>query len=395
VAPLSAAGAPIDARPLIAHVVYRFAVGGLENGVVNLINHMPAARWRHVVIALTDVDAAFASRVRRSDVRCLGLDKPDGHGVRIFPQMWRLLRELRPDVVHTRNLAALEMQVPAWAAGVQGRVHGEHGRDAEDVQGTSRRNIATRRLYRPFVQQTIALGQDIARYEHQRIGVPAARLHTIYNGVDTLRFTPAEARQPISGSPFNDPKLWLAGTVGRMMTVKAQPVLAEAFVAALRQQPACRDRLRLVLVGDGPLRRACEDIVAAAGVSELVWFAGERADVPDVMRGLNCFVLPSLVEGISNTILEAMSSALPVLATRVGANLELVEEGVTGRVVPASDAQALADGLLALAADPEGAQAMGRAGRAAVERRFSLQAMVSAYEGVYERVLRLPAKWSE
>lgn len=394
-AALTPPGAPQRARPLIAHIVYRFTVGGLENGVVNLINHMRAERWRHVVVALTDADAAFAARIRRDDVQCIALNKPPGHGMRIYPRVWRLLRELRPDVVHTRNLAALEMQLPAWAAGVRGRVHGEHGRDADDVHGTNRRNIATRRFYRPFVQQTIALGKEIARYELDRIGVPPERLHTIYNGVDTVRFGAAARRQALAGSPFNDPGLWVLGTVGRMMTVKAQPVLAQAFVQLLQQQPALRERLRLVFVGDGPLRQVCEQIVAAAGVAHCVWFAGERADVPDVMRSLNCFVLPSLVEGISNTILEAMASGLPVIATRVGANAELVEEGITGRVVQAGDAAALSAGLQALAEDPVAAAAMGRAARVSVERRFSLQSMVNAYEGVYERVLRSPPKWSE
>jgi sugar transferase (PEP-CTERM/EpsH1 system associated) len=269
-------------------------------------------------------------------------------------------------------------------------VHGEHGRDAEDPHGTSRRHMLMRRAYRPFTQQQIALGQELAQYTRDKIGVASDRLHAIYNGVDTTRFTPAPggARQPIAGSPFNgDPALWLIGTVGRMLTVKAQPLLVQAFVQALRQQPALRDHARLVLVGDGPLRGECEAQLRSAGMSELAWFAGERADVPDVMRGLDCFVLPSLAEGISNTILEAMASGLPVLATRVGANAELVQEGATGLVVPASDVPALAAGIVQLALDRGRAAAMGREGRASVERRFSLQAMVLAYQGVYERVL--------
>ncbi|MDP3613315.1 MAG: glycosyltransferase, partial [Rubrivivax sp.] len=304
-------------------------------------------------------------------------------------------RELRPAIVHTRNLAALEMQAPAWAARVPGRVHGEHGRDADDVDGTNRSNILIRRTYRRFVQQTIALGGEITRYVRDQVHVPPQALHTIYNGVDMARFQPASTRMPIADSPFTDSRLWLVGTVGRMMTVKAQPLLAEAFVLALQQQPGLRDRLRLVMVGDGPLRQECELILARAGMSELAWFPGERTDVPDVMRGLNCFALPSLVEGISNTILEAMASALPVLATRVGANAELVQEGVTGHVVSSGDPQALARGLLSLAANPQAAMGMGKAGREAVERRFSMQAMVDAYERVYEQVLQTPASGSK
>jgi sugar transferase (PEP-CTERM/EpsH1 system associated) len=273
-------------------------------------------------------------------------------------------------------LAALEAQLPAWWVGVPGRVHGEHGRDVEDLDGTSRKHQWMRKAYRPFVQQTIALGRELSDYCTQRVGTPAGRLHTIYNGVDTLRFRPMPGgRQPIKGSPFNDPALWLVGTVGRMQAVKAQTLLARAFVEALAQQPALLDRLRLVLVGDGPLRAECEAVLESAGVAGLAWFTGERADVPDVMRGLDCFALPSRAEGISNTILEAMASGLPVLATDVGANGELIVAGATGRLVPSGDANAMAQGLLQLAQDPAGAAAMGRAGRERVEQRFSLGSM--------------------
>jgi sugar transferase (PEP-CTERM/EpsH1 system associated) len=381
-----------DSRPLICHVVYRFAVGGLENGVVNLINHLPPSRWRHAVVSLTDVDASFAARIRTPGVALHALHKPPGQGFKQWPALARLFRQLRPAIVHTRNLAALEAQLPAWWAGVPGRVHGEHGRDAEDPDGTSRKHQWMRRAYRPFVHHTIALGRELADYSAQRIGVPPGRLHTIYNGVDTGRFhpTPDGRRAPLAGSPFNDPALWVVGTVGRMQTVKAQPVLARAFVLALQQQPTLRDRLRLVLVGDGPLRDECESVLRQAGVAELAWFAGERGDVPDVMRGLDCFVLPSLAEGISNTILEAMASGLPVLATAVGANRELVVPGATGRLVPPGDAGALAEGLVQMAQDAEVMAAQGRGGRQRVEQRFSLGSMVAAYENVYQRVLKAP-----
>ena len=105
------------------------------------------------------------------------------------------------------------------------------------------------------------------------------------------------------------------------------------------------------------------------------------------MRGLNCFALPSLAEGISNTILEAMASALPVVATDVGGNADLVQDGRSGVMVPAGDVPAMADAILRLVLDPAGARAMGQIGREVVERRFSLGAMVAAYEAVYERLL--------
>lgn len=374
--------------PLIAHVVYRFAVGGLENGVVNLINRLPADRWRHAVVSLTDVDPMFVRRIARDDVQLIELHKPPGQGFWQYPALWRTFRHLRPDIVHTRNLAALEAQLPAWAAGVRGRVHGEHGRDVDDVHGTNRRHILSRRLYRPLVQRHVALSRDLAGYLRDKVGVAESSIRQIYNGVDTDRFAPAAGRQPVAGSPFNDPRLWVVGTVGRMQTVKAQPNLARAFVAALAAQPGLRGRLRLAMVGEGPLRAECEAVLREAGMRDLAWFAGERADIPDVMRGLDHFVLPSLVEGISNTILEAMASGLPVLATDVGGNADLVDEGQTGAIVPAGSCEALAQGLVRLADAPEQARTMGRLGRLRVEQHFSLDAMVVRYERVYTEVLR-------
>src|SRR5690606_23973844 len=112
----------MSAPPLIVHVVYRFAVGGLENGVVNLVNHLPRDAWRHAIVALTDIDAAFARRISRRDVDMIALRKQPGHALRLYPRLVGLFRNLRPLIVHTRNLAALEVAPAAWLAGVPHRV---------------------------------------------------------------------------------------------------------------------------------------------------------------------------------------------------------------------------------------------------------------------------------
>ena len=382
--PGTLAASAAAAAPLVCHIVYRFDTGGLENGVVNLINHMPQTAARHMVVALTEVSDSFAARVRRRDVEFVALNKPPGHGARLYPELLRLLRRCKPAVVHTRNLAALEMQPAAAWAGVPLRVHGEHGRDLEDIDGTSRRHQWVRRVYSPFVHRYVALSRDLGDYLVQRVGIGSARVRQIYNGVDTLRFRPpAGAREAAADCPFNDPSLFIAGTVGRMMTVKAQPDLARAFVLALSRTPALRERARLVMVGEGPLRAEVQRILEEGGAAHLAWLPGERSDVPELMRALDAFVLPSVAEGVSNTILEAMASALPVLATSVGGNPELVREARTGQLVPAGDISAMADGLTAWALHPEAARALGQAGRERVLRRFSLRAMIDGYLAVY------------
>jgi sugar transferase (PEP-CTERM/EpsH1 system associated) len=381
-----AARASGDRRPLIAHVVYRFDVGGLENGVVNLINQLPRESYRHAVVALTEV-TDFSERIRRDDVEFVALNKRPGPGVRLFPRLFRLFRDLQPDVVHTRNLAALEASVPAWLAGVPVRIHGEHGRDMGDLDGTSRKYQRVRRLYRPFVGHYVALSKDLEQYLGRDVGVDSARIAQIYNGVDTARFSPAaNGRAPIDGCPFTDEDLWLVGTVGRLQQVKDQVTLAEAFVRAIKRGPA-KAQMRLVMIGDGPLRARVEKVLDQAGMRELAWLPGARDDVPEILRGLDCFALPSLAEGISNTILEAMACGLPVVATRVGGNPELMEEGMTGRLVPQANAEAMAGALFHYFDDPALARRHGRAGRQLILQRFSLDRMVSDYLSLYDELL--------
>ena len=241
---VSALSANADPRPLVAHVLYRFDTGGLENGVVNLITRLPAERYRHAVISLTEI-TSFSRRIERDDVQLFALNKPPGQGLWLAPRMRRLLRQLRPAIVHTRNLGALEMNLPAAWAGVPVRVHGEHGWDVHDPDGRSRKCRFVRRLYRPLVHQQIALSQQLQRYLIDHVGVPNERVAQIYNGVDTNRFHPApRGREPIAGSPFGAPGLRLIGTVGRLQTIKNQVLLAQAFVRACELAPAARARLR-------------------------------------------------------------------------------------------------------------------------------------------------------
>ncbi len=383
------AGAAGRVRPLVAHVVYRFDVGGLENGVVNLINRLPADRFRHAVIALTEV-TDFRRRIVRGDVEYLALRKPPGHGLWQLPRWRQVFRQLRPAIVHTRNIGTIEASLAARLAGVPVRIHGEHGWDSADPDGSNPAHRVTRRLCRIAVDHWIALSSHIERYLRQRVGVPPARLTRICNGVDTQRFAPrgAGGRRSIPGSPFQDPRLFVVGTVGRLQAIKDQPNLVRALAHAVAVSPEAERRMRLVIVGDGPDRAAVEWEVIRAGLDRHVWLAGAREDVSAVMACLDVFALPSRAEGISNTILEAMACGLPVVATRVGGTPDLIAEGETGRLVPASDPVALGDALVELMRDPLVAERLGSRARLECERRFSLERMVADYEALYERLLK-------
>lgn len=371
-------------RLRIVHVVYRFDVGGLENVIVQLINRLPAERFEHVVLSLTTI-SDFKDRITQPGVRFIALDKPPGHAVPLYPRILRLLREIKPDVVHTCNLAALEIAPLAWLAGVPRRIHVEHGWDAHDPLGLVRKYRWLRRAYRPFVSHQVAVSSDLARYLSDAVGVPADGVSLIENGVDTQRFRPGPA-PVLAGCPFQPGRHWLVGTVGRLQTVKNQPLLARAFVAMLRQRPELAERARLVIVGEGPLRPAVQDVLNEAGMGPLAWMPGARDDVAEVLRALDLFVLPSQAEGTSCTLQEAMATGLPVVATTVGAMAEAVRHEHTGVLVPPRDTGSLRAALDRLMRDPALRAQLGAAGLEYARAHFGLDRMLDAMEAVFRHV---------
>lgn len=360
--------------PLIAHVIYRLDIGGLENGLVNLINRIPEDLCRHVILCLKD-HTDFRDRIQRRDVTVIDLNKREGHDFRMMWRLWWLFRKLRPQIVHTRNLAALDAVVPAALAGVPLRIHGEHGRDMQDLDGSNVRHRQVRRALFPFVHRIIALSRDLESYLGNKVGVKRNRIVQIYNGVDSQRFHPAVAK---NGA------VTVFGSVGRLQAVKDPLTLVRAFIRLLDMAPPLRTRVRLLMVGDGPLRQEAASLLEKTGCADLAELTGAREDVPHLMRQMDVFILPSLAEGISNTLLEAMATGLPVVATRVGGNSELVEQGVTGLLVPSADPDAMAQAMLRYATEPALREAHGHAARRTVEHRFSMDAMVNAYLQVYD-----------
>lgn len=378
--------------PLIAHVIFRLTIGGLENGLVNLINHMPADRYRHAIVCLTDY-TDFHQRITRENVHFYSLHKHAGVDFGLYRRVWALLRRLRPAIVHTRNLSAMEMQLPAFLAGVPCRVHSEHGREGADLDGKHRHYNLLRRALRPFIHTYIPLSRDLEQWLHSQIGVRPEHLAQIYNGVDVAKFRRASAeRAPLPVPGFAPSGTIVIGTVGRMAVVKDQLTLVRAFLQLLQRDPRARQSLRLVMVGDGPLRGEASRLLQEAGAAELAWLPGDRNDIPELLRALDIFVLPSLSEGISNTILEAMATGLPVVATRVGGNPELVQDGITGTLVPHSDPAAMADALSHLVREPQLPARWGAAGRARAVREFSIERMVARYIEVYDALLRRGSK---
>lgn len=376
--------------PLVVHIIYELGTGGLENGLVNIINRSDPARYRHAIVCLTK-SGEFADRITASGVEIIVLNKQPGHDIGVFWRLWKTLRRLQPALIHTRNLAAFEMQIVGMLMPGMRSVHGEHGRDIYDLDGSNLKYRLLRKALRPLVDRYVAVSRDLEGWLVNYIHVGGHKVRQIYNGVDQVRFSPrADDRRPAAlPEGFLPDDGLLIGTVGRLAQVKDQASLLQAFARLRQQSDEYRRRLRLLLVGDGPLFQDLRQMAEELGIADEVWMPGDRKDIPELLRSMDLFVLPSLAEGISNTILEAMASGLPVVATQTGGTPELIEPGDNGFLVTVGDSVALAERLGYLVDNQDELARMGRAGRERVERYFNWDTTVESYLSVYDDVLNV------
>lgn len=377
----------MSSKPIhIVHAVWHFSTGGLENGVVNLINHLPADKFVHSIVTLTGFDPQFAQRITSGNVQFYQLDKKEGQDWSVFAKFKRLLATLKPDILHTRNLATLELQVIAWWQRIPLRLHGEHGWDSYDVGGSNRKYRLLRRLIKPFVHQFVCLSTESEHYLRTHIRLPESKITRICNGVDTAKYSnalPAALKMP-EAITTSEPVLF--GTVGRLAQIKNQAFLLRSFALMLQQHPEFAASTGLVLVGDGPCRAELETLCNELKLDKQVTFCGNRSDIPQVMQCLTVFVLPSLAEGISNTILEAMASGTPVIATNVGGNPDLLPDTLQDtNLVPVDDIQRLSDAMLRYLQTPATVEQDANIVKNHCHQNFSIDTMVARYQELYTK----------
>jgi glycosyltransferase involved in cell wall biosynthesis len=347
----------------IAHITLGLDIGGQEKLLVELARHNDPARFAQTFVSLSG-RGKLADSIEAHGGRVIALDEPPGLRPRMIWRLGRLMRRERFDLVHTHDDKPLIYAAPAaWLARIPRRFHTHH--HGAIPQFTRRQRLLVRwasRLVDPF----ICVSHDGARCAAAQ-GIAARRLRVIWNGIDLDRFA---FRGPQPAGP--------AVVVARLTAEKDVQNLLRAVPQVARVLP----QFRVEIAGDGPCRAALERLGAELGVAERVRFLGEVRDVPALLARARLFVLPSQTEGISLTILEAMASGLPVVATRVGGSPEVVEGG-TGVLVPPRDPEALAHAIVRVAGNPDEALLMGRAARRRVEAHFDVRKMVEQYAALY------------
>lgn len=376
----------MDGRPLIVHIVFRFDYGGLENGVVSVVNGLSDAAFRHAVVALTEA-TEFSRRLHRG-VPVFAIGKRPGKDPAAYLRLFRLLRRLKPAVVHTRNFATLDCTFIAFLAGVPARIHGEHGWDVFDPDGTKRKYRWVRRAAAHFVRRFVTVSEDLRRWLVSAVHIRETQVTRIWNGVDVEKFRPAVAGEVNPLPPHMlGPGTVVIGSVTRFAAIKDPMNLVEAFVRLRAAPDVDASSLRLLMVGDGPIRERALARLEQAGAATAAWLPGSRDDIPGLLRRMDVFALGSLREGVSNTVLEAMASGLPVVATATGGNAELVVEGETGALVPPGDPAALADAIAAYLRDSVRRARHGARARERAVSQFSIATMLQNYRELYDRAL--------
>jgi len=366
----------------IMHVVDTWAVGGLQNGLANLIERMDEAHFEHVICTMRPADRTNAQSVPAGRAQVICLSEEESNCRFQAPALTRKIREVKPDIVHTRNWGTFEALLSALRVGRCARIHSEHGMDLDSTAKESLRRLICRRLAFQTADRVISVSHQLRNLHAKRTGFPARKIEVIHNGVDSRRFCQDDdARTRVRRELGISDEEFCIGCVGNLIPVKDHLTLFRA-VGGFAQR---RQSWRLLVVGAGPeFPRLTAFVDAHPGLKGRVLFLGRSNSVRELLNALDVYVLPSLTEGIANSLLEAMAIGLPVVVTDTGGNPEVIINGESGLLFPVGDHKRLEDHLMALEARSEWRRQLGQSALLRVRDSFSIDSMVRKYETVYQ-----------
>ncbi|MBI2827570.1 MAG: glycosyltransferase [Planctomycetia bacterium] len=376
--PLPAYDRPASRRLRVLHLVFSLDSGGLENGVVNLCNRLDPQRFAPAICTFS-AGGALESRVDRNRVELCGVERRWNNDPTLPLRLARQLRRRHVELLHTHSWGTLiEGMVAARLARVPRIVHGEHG-----VLDSHRRHVLLQRWFWSRADQLLAVSSPLADCMANLVGLPRERIEVVANGVDTDRFQPAGNRRAEERAAFGLPSGGLLlGMVARLVPVKNHAGVLEV-VARLRSQGL---EVALALAGDGPLRDELAQLARELKIADRVHFLGDVARVERFYQAIDVFILNSHSEGMSNTILEAMACGLPIVATSVGSNAEIIVARRTGMLVAKDNVVELAAALNELVGAAALREALGTAARQRAKEEYSVDRMVGRYEQIYEQL---------
>ncbi len=352
----------------ILHIVLGLNIGGLERLVLDLVRF----RSRDINPTILCLEKKGPLGEGINDIRIMELGKKDGFDWKLFTRIRDIAKEGRIDLIHTHNQAAhIYGSIAGLISGIP-VVHTKHGRNRSE----DRKATCLNRLCSMLSRKVVTVSVDSAQVSTVIENVPAHKVTTIHNGIDIDAFSSLSPSR--SASPAVN-----IGIVARLVPDKDHLTLLRSCKILARDF----SNFTLFLVGDGPLREGLQAAAVELGIARNVRFMGFRHDVATLLRSFDIFALSSVTEGLSLTLLEAMASGIPIVATDVGGNSEVVVHGKTGFIVPAQSPEAFADKLLLLSKDSKLRVQMGNAGRKRVEEKFNIRITAKRYEALYHEII--------
>lgn len=353
----------------ILQVIPYFCFGGAETMCENLTYALTKLGHEVTVVSLFPERTPISLRMEEAGIRILYLDKKPGLDLSMFSKLAKVMRREKPDVVHTHLNVIKYAAVSAKLAGIRRSIHTVHNVAQEEAEGTLQK-ITNKIYFRRGWSVPVALSPEVQRTIISFYGMQEEKVPLICNGVDLTRCIPK------TGYDLSEPAQLLH--IGRFNYQKNHRGLLEAFGLILKKKPDCC----LNLVGDGELRQEIEAYAEELGIREKIIFHGSQSDVHPYLHDADIFLLPSQFEGMPMTIIEAMGTGLPVVASAVGGVPDMLRNGESGILV-SREPEAVAEAVLQLLQQKELRKTLGENARED-SRRFSAEHMAEAYCNIYK-----------
>ena len=364
---------------VILHCITELSIGGAQNALLRLLANLDRQRYQPVVASLFNADGAVAMQIRGLNIPVIDLEMPNKWRLDALWRFYRLLRKLRPAVLHTWMFHAnIPGRIIGRIAGVPNIISSERIMGLE-----SKCRLRLNRLTVPLADRVICVSSNVADFARDRIHLPDAKLVVIPNGIDMASFENLPTREEVRAAEALPTDQFILASIGRPRPQKGYDILIDAFGRLAPSYP----KAQLLFVGDGPDRPFLQEKANQLGLSERVTFLGDRIDIPRLLPALDIVVLPSRHEGMPNVALEAMAAGLPVVATTVGGIPEVVDRARTGLLVPPENPAELASALCTILENPDLARKMGASGRQRIEENFDIQQTVARTEQLYASLL--------
>lgn len=363
----------------VAHIFLSLRIGGMEKIGIDLVKNLDQSKYKHLVLCLDEL-GAFGEKLKNEGYPVFAFHKGDGFKFSLLPKLIRFFKKYNIQIVHTNNPSPhFWGGIAAWIAGVKIRIHTKHGRNFITIK----RKVLINRFSARFSKKIISVSQDSAQLTHKIERVPLNKIKIIYNGVDTDYFKKEAVKESLYHELGIPRGSIVVGSISRFSTDKDYETLIKAFKEVLDTRP---DTV-LLLVGDGETKEQIMQLTADLQLQDKIIFSGFRPDILELLNFIDVFVLSTHTEGISIALLEAMSTEVPVVATNVGGNGEIVQHTKNGLLVAENDVADLKNAILTFLNDEEEKIRLSKEARKVVLQKFSLKNTVAQYEKLYSEFL--------